>query len=74
MAKCRFTGKRPLIGNRISHSHRKTKHWQKPNVQTKRVWDEENEKWVRLRISTRAFRTISRKGLVKAAKDAGFKY
>ena len=74
MAKCRFTGKKPLSGYRISHSHRKTKHWQKPNVQTKRVWDEENEKWVKVRVSTRALRTISRKGLAKAAKDAGFEY
>ena len=74
MAKCRFTGKKPLVGNRISHSHRKTKHWQQPNVQTKRVWDEENETWVKVRVSARALRTISRKGLAKAARDAGFKY
>jgi large subunit ribosomal protein L28 len=74
MAKCKFTGKKPLSGSNISHSHRKTKRWQKPNVQSKRVWDEEQEKWVRIRVSTRALRTITRKGLAKAAKDAGFKY
>ena len=74
MAKCSFTGKRPLSGNKISHSHRKSKRWQKPNVQTKRVWDEETGGWVRLRLSARAFRTISKKGLAKAAKDAGFSY
>lgn len=74
MAKCSFTGKRPLSGNKISHSHRKTKRWQKPNVQSKRIWDEENGRWVRLRVSTRALRTIGKKGLAKAAKDAGVSY
>ncbi len=73
MAKCKFTGKRPLAGNRVSHSHRKTKHWQKPNVQSKRIWDEEEGKWVRLRVSTSALRTISKKGLRAAAQDAGVK-
>ncbi len=73
MAKCKFTGKKPMAGNRVSHSQRKTKHWQQPNVQSKRVWDEENGQWVRLRISTRALRTITRKGLQAAARDAGVK-
>ncbi len=74
MAKCKFTGKKPNSANHVSHSHRKTKRWQLPNVQIKRVWDEENNKWVRLRVSTRALRTITRKGLSKAAKDANFSY
>jgi len=71
MAKCIITGKRPLSGNKISHSQRKTKHWQKPNVQSKRVWDEDKGEWVRLRVSTRGLRTIAKKGLSKALKDAG---
>jgi large subunit ribosomal protein L28 len=57
----------------VFHSHRKTKHWQQPNVQSKRIWDEENGQWVRLRVSTRALRTITRKGLQAAARDAGVK-
>jgi len=73
MAKCKITGKRPLSGYKISHSHRKTKRWQKPNVQSKRIWDEENGEWVRLRVSTRGLRTISKKGLNKAMKDAGLR-
>ncbi len=73
MAKCRFTGKKPMAGNRVSHSQRKTKHWQQPNVQSKRVWDDEAGKWVRVRLSTRALRTITRKGLAKATKDWGVK-
>ncbi len=73
MAKCKFTGKKPLSGNRVSHSHRKTKHWQQPNIQSKRVWDDEEGKWVRVRVSTSALRTISKKGLRAAAADAGIK-
>jgi large subunit ribosomal protein L28 len=71
MAKCKFTGKKPMAGHRVSHSQRKTKHWQQPNVQSKRIWDEENGKWVRVRVSTRGLRTITRKGLQAAARDAG---
>ena len=74
MAKCTLTGKKPLSGYKISHSHRKSKRWQKPNIQSKRIWDAEGGRWVRLRVSTRALRTISKNGLAKAAKDAGIKY
>ena len=73
MAKCQLTGKRAKIGNRVSHSQRKTKHWQKPNVQKKRIWDETQNKWFRLKVSTSALRTITKKGLQAAARDAGVK-
>ncbi len=73
MAKCKFTGKRPLSGNRVSHSHRKTKHWQKPNVFSKRVWDEEQGKWVRIKVSARGLRTITKNGLGATARKAGVK-
>jgi len=73
MAKCKFTGKGPLSGNRVSHSHRKTKHWQKPNVQSKRIYDEETGTWIRLRLSTSAIRNITKNGLRATAKDAGVK-
>lgn len=71
MAKCIVTGKKPLVGYKISHSHIKTKKRQMPNVQTKRIWDEETGAWVRLRVSTSALRTITRNGLSKTLKDAG---
>ena len=73
MAKCKFTGKRPKIGNRVSHSNRKTKHWQKPNVFSKRVWDEEQGKWVRIKVSARGLRTITKNGLGPTARKAGVK-
>jgi large subunit ribosomal protein L28 len=71
MAKCDLTGKRRLLGHRVSHSNIKTKHWQMPNVQSKRVWDEESQRWVRLKLSTRAIRTITKKGLRASLRDIG---
>ncbi len=71
MAKCKITGKRPLVGNRVSHSNIKTKHRQMPNIQHKRVWDEEGGRWVSLRVSTRALRTIQKNGLAAVLKKAG---
>jgi large subunit ribosomal protein L28 len=71
MAKCAFTGKRPVAGNRVSHSNRKTRMVQKPNVVTKRFWLEDEERWVKLRLSTRAIRTIDKIGLKKYAKRVG---
>jgi large subunit ribosomal protein L28 len=74
MAKCSFTGTRPLKGCKVSHSHRRSKRWLQVNIKSKRIWDEERDCFVRLRISTRALRTITKKGLAKAARDAGFEY
>lgn len=69
--KCVLTGKRPNVKNQISHSHIKTKKRQLPNVQKKRFWWAEGERFVTLRVSTRAMRTIDRKGLQVFANEAG---
>ena len=61
--RCELTGKGPLVGNRVSHSHHKTKTRQLPNVQSKRIWVPEENKFVRLKVSTRALRTVTRVGL-----------
>jgi len=58
------------VGYNISHAHNKTKKRQQPNVQSKRVWDDENECWVKLKVSTRALRTIQKKGLAATLKAA----
>ena len=71
MAKCVFTGKKPLAGNKVSHSNRKTRMVQKPNVVTKRFWLEDEQRWVKLRLSTRAIRTIDKIGLRTYAKRTG---
>jgi len=67
--KCALTGKRRNVKMQISHSHIRTRKVQHPNVQTKRVWFEDEGRWVRLRISTRALRTISKKGLSQFLRD-----
>jgi large subunit ribosomal protein L28 len=63
---CKITGKKPLVGNNVSHSNRKTKMRQLPNMRKKRVWDETAGRWVTVRISTTALRTITKVGLKKA--------
>ena len=69
--KCVFTGKRPNTANQVSHSNRKSKKRQLPNLQTRRLWWAEGERFVRLRLSTRALRTIDRKGLQAYAEEVG---
>ncbi|MBX2798124.1 MAG: 50S ribosomal protein L28 [Myxococcales bacterium] len=69
--KCMFTGKRPNVANKVSHSNRKAKKRQLPNLQSRRLWWEEAGQWVRLRLSTRALRTIDKKGLGQFAREAG---
>jgi len=69
--KCLFTGKRPNVANAVSHSNIKTKKRQLPNLQRRRLWWEEGERYVRIRLSTRALRTIDKKGLQRYADEAG---
>lgn len=69
--KCAFTGKRPNVANKVSHSNRKSKKRQLPNLQSRRLWWEEGQRFVRVRLSTRAMRTIDRKGLQVYANECG---
>jgi large subunit ribosomal protein L28 len=69
--RCSLTGKRPLTGNRVSHSNRKTKMRQNPNVQNKRIYVPELGRTVRLKLSTSALRTITKKGLLAFLRDEG---
>lgn len=71
--KCSLTGKRRNVKMMVSHSHIRTRKVQLPNVQSKRVWFEDEGRWVRLTISTRALRTINRKGLSQFLRDEGLK-
>lgn len=68
---CELTGKRPNVANNVSHSNIKTKKRQLPNLQTKRLWWEQGDRYVKLKVSTRALRTISKKGLATFAAEAG---
>ena len=61
--RCDLSGKGPLVGNRVSHSHHKTKKRQLPNLQKKRIWVPEVGRFVRLSVSTRTLRTVTKLGL-----------
>jgi large subunit ribosomal protein L28 len=69
--KCELTGKTANNAYAVSHSHRRTKKVQEANLQEKRVWWAEGKRWVRLRLSTKAIKTLERKGLNTMAKEAG---
>ena len=62
--KCVFTDKKPLVNNNVSHAHNKTKKVQLPNIQTKRIFVPELGRFVRIHLSTRALRTVSKLGLI----------
>jgi len=69
--KCQLTGKKANNAFAISHSHRRTKKLQEANLQYKRVWWAEGKRWVRLRLSTKAIKTLEKKGLQAMANEAG---
>lgn len=69
--RCQLTGKKANNAFAISHSHRRTKRLQQPNLQWKRVWWPEGNRWVKLRLSTKAIKTLERKGLAAMAREAG---
>ena len=69
--KCQLTGKKANNAYAISHSHRRTKRLQEVNLQWKRIWWPEGNRWVRLRISAKAIKTLEKKGIDAMAKEAG---
>jgi large subunit ribosomal protein L28 len=69
--KCSLTGKRRNVGYNISHAHNKTKKVQQVNLQSKRVWLASEKRLVRIKMSTRALRTVTRKGLDRFLREAG---
>lgn len=68
---CALTGKKPKSARNVSHAHNKTNRWQHPNLHEKSVFIPELGRSVRLRVSTRALRTISKKGLLAYLRDIG---
>ncbi|MBD0268417.1 50S ribosomal protein L28 [Pseudanabaena sp. FACHB-2040] len=69
--KCDLTGKEANNAFAISHSHRRTKRLQHANLQEKRIWWPQGKRWVKLRISTKAIKTLQKKGLEVMAREAG---
>jgi large subunit ribosomal protein L28 len=71
---CQLTGKKTLVGNKVSHSNHKTKRTFLPNLIRKKFYIPEEDRWVNLRISAAALRTINKVGIAEAirrSKEAG---
>jgi large subunit ribosomal protein L28 len=60
---CEVTGKRPAVGNRVSHANNRKRRRFLPNLHTQRFWIETEKRWVSLRVSTQAMRTIEKRGI-----------
>ncbi|MEZ4949918.1 MAG: 50S ribosomal protein L28 [Saprospiraceae bacterium] len=65
---CQLTGKRPITGNSVSHSNRKTKRRFIPNLQKKKFFIPETGEWITLKISAKAIRTINKLGVYQYVK------
>ncbi|HHV39790.1 MAG: 50S ribosomal protein L28 [Bacteroidales bacterium] len=71
---CQVTGKKRMVGNKVSHSKRRTKREFAPNLKTKRFWLEEEGRYITLKVTAAGMRTINKKGLaavLKASKEKG---
>ncbi|ANI90496.1 50S ribosomal protein L28 [Arachidicoccus ginsenosidimutans] len=66
---CQVTGKKPIVGNNVSHSNIKTKRRFLPNLQTKRFFFAEEDRWITLKLSADAIRTINKNGLATVVKQ-----
>ena len=65
---CMLTGKRPKYGNSVSHANNRTRKRFEPNLHTKRIWVEEEKRWVKVRISAKAMKIMSKTGTAELAK------
>ena len=66
---CQVTGKAPMGGHKVSHSNIKTKRRFLPNLQTKRYYLAEEDKWITLKVSSEGLRTINKNGLYSIVKQ-----
>ena len=67
---CQITGKKVVSGNNVPHSNKKTKRKFYPNLQTKKFYIPEEDKWVTLKVSTSALRNINKKGISAVMAEA----
>ena len=66
---CQVTGKRPVSGNNVSHAHNKTRRRFLPNLQNHRFWVDSENRWVRLRVSSKGMRIIDKLGIDTVLAD-----
>ncbi len=65
---CQVTGKKPVGGNNVPHAHNRTRRRFLPNLHTHRFWVESEQRWVRLRVSTKGMRIIDKLGIENVLK------
>ncbi len=66
---CQVTGKRPMSGNNVSHANNRTRRRFLPNLHTQRFWVSSENRWVRLRVSTKGLRIIDKLGIDAVLTD-----
>ncbi len=66
---CQVTGKKPVSGNNVSHANNRTRRRFLPNLQTHKFWVESENKWVKLRLSTKGMRIIDKNGIDAVIAD-----
>ena len=66
---CKITGKKPMFGNNVSHSHNKSRRRFNINLQKKKFWLPEEKRYITLKVSTRGMRIIDKKGISRVLRD-----
>lgn len=66
---CQITGKKPLAGNNVSHAHNKTRRRFLPNLHIRRFWVDSENRWVKLRVSSKGLRIIDKLGIDQVLAD-----
>ena len=66
---CQVTGKKPLVGNTVSHANNKRRRRFLPNLHTQRFWLEDEKRWVTLKVSTRGLRTLEKRGVATVVAE-----
>jgi large subunit ribosomal protein L28 len=66
---CPVTGKKAMTGNSVSHANNKTKRRFEVNLQSKRFWLEDEKRWVRLRLSTKAMKIVNKRGISAVVRE-----
>jgi large subunit ribosomal protein L28 len=66
---CQVTGKKPVSGNNVSHAHNKTRRRFLPNLHTHRFWVESENRWIKLRVSSKGLRIIDKNGIDAVIAD-----
>ena len=70
---CQVTGKKGMVANSVSHSQRKTKRVQLPNLVKKRIYIPERNRTITLKLTARTLRTMNKRGVLRVLEENGIK-